>query len=74
LARLPQPIAGAAPHTKATSYKVMISLLADLFMIGLSGCLGTGRIIPQRNSCDFYPASADILPNRKNKRHSSRQA
>ena len=37
LARLPQPIAGAAPHTKETSYRVMISLLADLFMIGLSG-------------------------------------
>jgi len=74
LARLPQPIAGAAPHTKETSYRVMISLLADLFMIGLSGYRGTSRITRRRNSCDFYPASADILPNRKSKKRSNRQA
>jgi hypothetical protein len=35
LARLPQPIAGAAPHTKGTSQKVTISMLAELFMTGL---------------------------------------
>jgi hypothetical protein len=36
--------------------------------------LRSSRIIQQHNSRNFHPASADILSNRKNKRHSSRQA
>jgi hypothetical protein len=41
-------------------------------MIGPSGCLGSSGIIQQHNSRDFYPASPDILSNRKNKRHISK--
>src|SRR5258708_38951307 len=51
----------------------MISILAEFVHDWAQRCLGRDRVIQRQNRCDFRPASADILPNRKNKTHSSRQ-
>ena len=43
-------------------------------MAGSAGVRRRHRVIQHYSKCDFASASADILPNRKNKRRSSRQA
>jgi hypothetical protein len=40
-------------------------------MTGSAGVTARDRVIQHHSRCDFHPASADILRNRKNKRHSS---
>src|SRR5260221_7317543 len=52
----------------------MISMLGEFVHDWLSRCPARDRVIQHHSRCDFHPASADILPNRKNKRHSSRLA